>query len=293
MPDDLLDLNGILALPELTWSIEELLPQGGLLIFGGSPKDGKSVIALDLVIKGVQGRLAFGRYPMHFERALIFNAEGRHQGIRMRDMMFRDLNAEVRSRIFVSGKPIKLSLPTGQPNIMAFKDLERTIKDKGIQLAVLDPLISFHAGDENNSQQMVALLDELRSVGESTKCSFLIVHHTRKPSSQQTLEMAIDQGPAMLRGAGGIFGAVDCALMVWRIGLKRLITFSTRYARESTDEVEMQMDKRSWRMYPITNGLPDPKEWAMDWGTDDASWEKYKLGFGLNVDQTALARKQA
>jgi hypothetical protein len=278
MLDDLQSLKQILLLPPLDFCIENLLPRGGLAVLGGTPKDGKSVIVLDLVLRGVQGRTAFGRYNQNYKKVLVVNVEGRHQGIKMRDVMYKDLSEATQEKILVSGKPMRFTLPSGETIPQVFYKLTQTIVDNEIELVVLDPLVSFHAGDENDSQQMVRILDELRSVGERTKASFIIIHHTRKMGSKQTLEEAIEQGATMLRGAGGIFGAVDSAIMLWATGVKRLVTFACRYARGDTTPIELQMDKNNMRMYPIKNGTPDFVEWCKDNPPDR---EAYNNAFGI------------
>jgi hypothetical protein len=110
--------------------------------------------------------------------------------------------------------------------------------------------------------------------------------------SAQTLQDAIEQGGAMLRGASGIFGAVDSLALLWSIehGKKRLLTFSCRYARGDTSEIEMQMDNDTWRMYPCIEGVPDPKEWARD---NTLDWARYANVFKLSEDQILTAKRLA
>lgn len=291
MLSDLLDLNGIMELPDLEWSIDNLIPRGGIGIIAGDPKAGKSVITLDMAIRGIRNRLAFGRHKQNYNRVLVVNIEGRHQGIKMRTKMFRDLAQEERSRILVSGERILFSLPNGQVNAVVIASLMKRIKEEGIDFVIMDPLVSLHQGDENNSQQMVALLDAIRDVGEATRAGFFIIHHSRKMGNQQTLADVLQEGGRMMRGASGIFGAVDVGIMVWKAAKnRRVFNFSTRYADCDVSDIEMQMDKHTWRMYPIAPALdlPDPHEWCSDWGED---WERYRTAFGLTEDAVGKARK--
>lgn len=291
MLDDLITLNDVLLLAPLDFCIEEILPATGICLIGGTPKDGKSIIVFDNILRGLQNQLAFGRFAQRFKKVLLVNVEGRHQGIKMREHMFKDLAPEALARVIVSGKPIRLTTPQGILAPRAFSTITETILKHEIDLVVLDPLVSFHSGDENNSMQMVGLLDELRTVAETAKCAFFIIHHTRKMGSMQTLEDAIDQGGNMLRGASGIFGAVDSLILLWRIndGKKRLLTFSCRYARGDTSAIEMQMDQLTWRMFPMREGVPDPIEWIAANGRED--WDKYAKVFGLGAPQLETAKK--
>jgi hypothetical protein len=47
----------------------------------------------------------------------------------------------------------------------------------GAELVVIDPLISFHNGDENDNSEMRRSLDNITDVISRTKCSFLVIHH--------------------------------------------------------------------------------------------------------------------
>lgn len=294
MLNDLKDLNSILSMPPLEWAIETLLPRAGISILAGSPKAGKSVIVLDNLLRGLQGRTAFGRFPQLYKRVLVVNIEGRHRGIKMREPMYANAPDEIRRNIFVSGENIKITHPNGQVSHYAIQEMGKRIKEEGFDLVVLDPMVSTHTADENDSQEMVAVLDALRDVGETTKAAFIIIHHARKMGSMQTLEEAIEQGGAMMRGASGIFGAVDSAILVWRKAARRLLVFAARYVLPgaNVDPVEMQMDLRTMRMYPVIgkdkDAFPDPAEWVRD--NPEAGWEHYGKSFMMGPEAVTKAR---
>lgn len=286
--DDRLSLTDIRKLPPLEWTIKDLLPRHGILLFGGGPKLGKSVNAFDTILRGLRGRPAFGKFAQSYKRALIVNIEGGHRGIKMREDMFRDLPEALQDAVDVSGERLELTLPTGHVATNIFTLLAELWKPYDV--VVLDPLVSFHTADENNSQQMVALFDALRAAAVKADTSIIVVHHMRKLGQGETTAMAKERGGDMLRGAGGIFGAVDGLVTLWpdKPGTDlRGLGFSTRYADDQPPPMVIVRDKICKRLYPITDGIPDPHDWVADWGPD---WQRYAVAFGVSGEVVRDAR---
>lgn len=288
-------LDEVLLLPPLEWCVEGLLPRNGLLLFSGRPKLGKTVTILDMVLRGVQRRQAFSRFKQVYGKVLLINLEGGARGVKMRERMFKDERHDVLQAVHISGQKFHITMPSGVTNPEVIGRLIEAFKP--YDLVALDPLVSFNSGDENNSQQMVALLDALRLIAEAADVSFIIVHHNRKLGSQQTLKDAKDSGGDMLRGASGIFGAVDGVMLLWNhLNGRRSITFIPRYGEEFADEVfdevVLAQDRITRRLYPLvgTGGLqvPDPHEWVLDCGVD---WSRYGVAFGLAGDAVDAAKR--
>ena len=61
-----------------------------------------------------------------------------------------------------------------------------------IDLLVVDPLISFHGGNENDSVETRAVLDGIDSVCKRTKCAPVVVHHSKKDSAEYRGSTAIN-----------------------------------------------------------------------------------------------------
>lgn len=71
----------------------------------------------------------------------------------------------------------------------------------------LDPLVEFHNCDENSTQEMVRMMHNLDLIRDAYGCSFIITHHTGKPSESR-------HGADALRGNSAIFGKGDTFLML-------------------------------------------------------------------------------
>jgi len=64
------------------------------------------------------------------------------------------------------------------PGFQSF--LINSIKETGAKLIIIDPLISFHNGDENDNSSMRKALDDLSSIQDKTDTSVIVIHHVGK-----------------------------------------------------------------------------------------------------------------
>ncbi len=61
-----------------------------------------------------------------------------------------------------------------------------------IDLLVIDPLISYHSGSENDSVETRAVLDGIDEVTKRAKCTVIVIHHARKDSNEYRGSTAIN-----------------------------------------------------------------------------------------------------
>lgn len=71
------------------------------------------------------------------------------------------------------------------------------IKDKGIDVVIIDPFVSCHKVPENNNGSIDMVVKEWGKVADQADCAILLVHHVRKGDQEVTTQSA--------RG-GGAFG---------------------------------------------------------------------------------------
>jgi RecA-family ATPase len=79
----------------------------------------------------------------------------------------------------------------------------QTILEKGIDVLIIDPLVSSHYVSENDNMAMDAVIKAFSSIAGQTGCAIEIVHHVRKGSAGQAGEMTADDA----RGASAVVGA--------------------------------------------------------------------------------------
>ncbi len=63
------------------------------------------------------------------------------------------------------------------PDVQAMID---TIKENGVKLLIIDPLVRMHQLDENNNDEATIIMDQFQHIATETGCAILIVHHTAK-----------------------------------------------------------------------------------------------------------------
>jgi hypothetical protein len=83
------------------------------------------------------------------------------------------------------------------------KNFEEAIAEDHIDVVILDPLISFHYLQENDTASMDAFVKRLGEICSRQHCGIELAHHVRKPGTGQSEITVYDA-----RGAGAIVNAV-------------------------------------------------------------------------------------
>lgn len=291
-----LTLDQIDALPPLEYRIDPILERRGMLILSGDPKKGKSRLVLQWTLDALTGRPACGRFAQHYRRPLIYNAEGGVYGLRARQRMWAPVPREARPQLLGwSARPI-LTDNDGHVKPSAKAALVGKWQELGVDLVVFDPFVSFHSADENNNERMHAIVDLLRNCAELADVSIIVVHHTKKPS----LDDSGERSGMRMRGATAIYAGFDNVVMAWPYrsptgvgGFK--LTFESKHSL-TPDEVMLVDDRllgeqlASGRFYRAVELLQRrdgkdvklhvgaPEDFVADWGADVA---RYAQAFGL------------
>lgn len=290
-------LNEVLALPALEWRIADVLPLRGMAMLGGTPKLGKSRASIDLAQRVLRGRAVFGQFkPAPTQSILLYNIEGGYYGVRERDkgeppsQMFKFLTREERERLMIEDRPILFTTAKGELRDAAVK--QAIDAWSGYALVILDPLVHFRACDENNNQHTSVLFRAIRVAAEQANTSVIIVHHARKPATQNDDSEEGSTGNE-LRGASAAFGATDNVVMMSRNEAGLLCSFDLRYAPHR-DPIILISDRRTGLLYPrrqFGNSMaPDPRDWVLDNGDDPEGYAEafgYQPGFAERVIQEA------
>ena len=150
---------------------------GSIVSPGGS---GKSMIALQMAhcIAGETNLLGIGT-PAGGQVVYLSAEDGR-------DILHERLHAigqtiPPATRELVAERLIIEDLTGYQPDLLDAhwcQAIERLMEDK--RLIILDPLRSFHLGDENDSKAMNILITTLRAMAARTGCAAMFLHHSNK-----------------------------------------------------------------------------------------------------------------
>jgi hypothetical protein len=187
-----------------SWLIESLWTHQAVGVIGGSPKSGKTWLALEMAVSVASGTPCLGRFAVPSPgRVLIYAAEDSAVALRRRieslscihQIDFNQLDVHV-----ITADSLRLDRSEHQDQ------LESTLLLYKPSLLILDPLVRVHAIDENVAGQVSTLLGYIRSLQRKTGAAIALVHHVRKNVSPN--------GGAgySLRGSGDLYAWLDSFL---------------------------------------------------------------------------------
>ncbi|MDY5152588.1 AAA family ATPase [Actinobaculum suis] len=193
---------------EMLW--EGRIPLGYVTVLGGYGGTGKSSLVTHLAARVTRGTLEGDLYGTP-SGVLIYSPEDSPQGV-------------IRPRCEVNGADLnKLCLLEPAKLLGPAKDndgeyvetvlhlplftsrLEEVIGETGARLVILDPASRSLQGDNDNAQDVQAMLDALNQVARRTGAAIVCVVHTRKSGGQVTQALA---------GSAQWYNAARAVLMV-------------------------------------------------------------------------------
>ena len=204
-----------------SWLVEPLWTHSAVGIIGGSPKSGKTWLALDIAVSVASGTPCLGAFPVAAPGpGLLYAAEDASAAprarletlARLRHLDFERLDVRV-----ITADSLRLDRPDDQNRLEATLAAHRPV------LLVLDPLIRVHSIDENVSGQVAALLGYLRALERKSGAAIALVHHVRKNVSP-----AAGAGYS-LRGSSDLYAWLDSFL----------------YLRKHHDQLTLSAEHRS------------------------------------------------
>jgi hypothetical protein len=171
---------------KLSYIVQDILPDSGLIYFGGLSGTGKTILAIQLVADIILGRpcmtWALGESATEDMKALMFSLEMNELelGERLRHMYpnLNDDEKKVFSERFITYSepaPFKLWESTHQLEFI------RTVQASGAQIQLIDSASVSFGEEMNNQAQVNKSLDFLRMVRAKYNWAQVIVAHTRKP----------------------------------------------------------------------------------------------------------------
>ncbi|MFN2190670.1 MAG: AAA family ATPase [Candidatus Promineifilaceae bacterium] len=187
-----------------SWLIERLWVDQAVGIIGGSPKSGKTWLALEIAVSVASGRSCLGTFAVCSPGpVLLYAAEDSASAIRIRLETLAQLHKISLAQLdvhIITVDSLRLDRPEDQDR------LEATLYLYKPSLLVLDPLVRVHAIDENVAGQVAALLGYLRSLQRKTGAAVVLVHHVRKNIS------SAGSAGYSLRGSGDLYAWLDSFL---------------------------------------------------------------------------------
>jgi hypothetical protein len=188
------------------WMVETLWPRAGVGIIGGAPKCGKSWLGLDLAISVASATPCLDSFPVAAPGSvLVYMAEDAACVVKERlagICSHRGLDLAALPIGVITAPSLRLDLPRDQDR------LQETVRRHQPRLLLLDPFVRLHRVNENQAQDVSAVLGYLRELQRAHDLALVVVHHARKNGGHT--------GGQSLRGSGDFFAWVDTALSLRR-----------------------------------------------------------------------------
>lgn len=188
----------------IRWAVDGILPEGVALL-AGSPKIGKSWVALDLCIAVASGGAAFGKIDgIEPGESLYLALEDNERRLQSR------LQARLRGEAAPSTMFIRTAWPrSDQGGVSALHDW--LTDHPACRLVVIDTLARFRkpsTGKGDSYSEDYEIGRPLLSLAAMHNVAIVLVHHTRKQDSDDPLQL--------ISGTQGLTGGVDNILVLKR-----------------------------------------------------------------------------
>jgi len=208
---------------QVSWVLDDYLAQGGLVLVAGKPKEGKSTLVYELVVKVAQGLPFLGR-ESHETGVLILAVEESQTDVQLR---LHNLGADTLDNLYVHVGP-------SESNPTVFTQIIQFVQRHHIRLIVVDTLANFwRVQNENDASEVTQAVKPLLHLARQSGACVLLIHHARKSEGSYGDE---------IRGSGALFAAVDVALILKRheVQTQRLLQAQSRYP-ETPSELVLEL----------------------------------------------------
>ncbi|MFW6052968.1 MAG: AAA family ATPase [Desulfosalsimonas sp.] len=230
---ELLDME----FPEPRWAVEGILPEG-LNILAGKPKQGKSIMALNIALSIAMGGKALESIDVEQGSATYFALEDTP----------RRLQTRLRQTLtYCKDKPRSLQLHTQWPRMGegGLTALDNAIqKAEDLRLVIIDTYALFKPTNRGNNSNLYVEdyenINKIKRLADKHSVSILLVHHMRKMTSEDVFEM--------FSGTLGLTGAADGLLAMTKNQGNTTLHVTGRDVEPT--ELALDFDPRllSWRV---------------------------------------------
>jgi len=219
--------------PDMFWLEPNILPKGGIMLFGGQAKIGKSFIALELIRALASGTSPFD-YPLlqvpKAAKVLLIEQELGEYGLqkRIKTLFPPSVMSACNDNLWYLSMVPELKLD----EVRGYDKLRKIVDKVKPNILVLDPISKMHNYEEQSNSQIGELLSKLSKLRKEFRelgLSIIMSHHFGKPPKTDSGKDSIDPlSPYNFRGASRWFDDVDAAVPVCRLGeLTTLPHFAT------------------------------------------------------------------
>jgi len=203
-----------------------LLPFSSLMVISGKEKSYKSFMSVDMAFHLVAGRDWQGHCISKAYKCIILSAEGGYFPMRER---LQRMSSGFKEQIDLDNLlvPEEVSINLLEPDDYAL--LSQMLKQQQPDVLIFDPLVRFHNGDENASNEMAAVMGILREIIQEFNISIILIHHDTK------------SGTAM-RGSSVIGGEYDSMMHLHANNTNNATSVTVKYSlRHAVNPPDMEL----------------------------------------------------
>jgi hypothetical protein len=210
----------------MTWLLENVLPDGGLVYFSAPPAGAKTWVMQQLAVALTTGTPWLGKYDVERRNVLYIDEE---MGVLKTLPRLRKLGMPENAEGFYYTNKIgvRLDFPPHVQQIAKF------VETNNIGVVIVDTLTRVHSMDENDNSQMRHLFKQFSSL-MALNCTVIVAHHDRKKGADS------DVRHERMRGAGEIAASADMAYSIDKIG--HMFRLSTSKGRLVAEEDQITVD---------------------------------------------------
>tara|TARA_R110000737_G_scaffold67694_2_gene95701 strand:- start:2761 stop:3747 length:987 start_codon:yes stop_codon:yes gene_type:complete len=219
-----IDLNELYTQPlEISWLIEDVIPNNSIGMVYGASGSGKSHIILSMAAMIANGLPWFGKDTKKGS-VLVMAGEGLSGISRRFKAIEKEHNLTINKKnLFVSNRAIGVDTNEG------YKQVEEALKglDTPPQLIIIDTL-SRHLmeSEENSNDDMARFINKLEDIRLQYECTIILVHHTGKSTNQGA------------RGASALKANIDFSFDV--VGKDKMCSFACDKMKDADDNLPVQ-----------------------------------------------------
>lgn len=236
------------------WLVDGLWADNGVGLIGGTPKSLKTWVGLELAVSIATGTRCFDQFAVtHAGPSLAYLAEDQL-------CMVRERLEALCTRRGIALDALDMHVIT-VPSLRLDHDvdvqrLDATLAHLAPRFLLLDPFVRLSRADENNAQEVAAILAALRDMQRRYDVAIAVVHHTRKNGR------AAQQGQT-LRGSGDFHAWSDSALYLAHDNEALRVTVEHRSA-PPPPPFRLQLTGQPPRLTVLQTGTTDTEPAALD-----------------------------
>jgi len=169
-----------------------LMPKGGYVLLAGLTKEGKTILALQMGLDLVSAMAFLDQFPIEKKAKVLYvYAENTLNGLTnilrkqiagLRQKGYKISDADLDNFILQEGKGLFIDTAKGS------KYLDELARIHNPDVLFVDPLSLFTHRDINKLENAARVVNCLSEIATQRGCSFVVIHHYRKPSREDTGE---------------------------------------------------------------------------------------------------------